>query len=178
MQGAVIVTPRLYLRRMGNEDIAPLSAILQDKDVMYAYEHAFSDGEVRQWLDRQMKRYEEYDFGLWAVILRETECMIGQCGITMQEVPEELVSGGKVPEIGYLFRKDCWHKGYVAEAASACREYAFNVLGFNEIYSIIRDNNIPSQNVAKRNGMTPAGTFVKRYYGMDMPHILYKAERK
>lgn len=61
------------MRRMGNEDIAQLSAILQDKDVMYAYEHAFSDGEVRQWLDRQMKRYEEYDFGLWAVILRETE---------------------------------------------------------------------------------------------------------
>lgn len=58
MQGAVIVTLRLYLRRMGNEDIVPLSAILQDKDVMYAYEHAFSDGEVRQWLDRQMKRYE------------------------------------------------------------------------------------------------------------------------
>lgn len=58
MQGAVIVTLRLYLRRMGNEDIAPLSAILQDKDVMYAYELAFSDGEVRQWLDRQMKRYE------------------------------------------------------------------------------------------------------------------------
>lgn len=40
---------------------------------MYAYEHTFSDGEVRQWLDRQMKRYEEYDFGLWAVIHRETE---------------------------------------------------------------------------------------------------------
>lgn len=58
MQGAVIVTLRLYLRRMGNEDIAPLSAILQDNDVMYAYEHAFSDEEVRQWLDRQMKRYE------------------------------------------------------------------------------------------------------------------------
>ena len=56
MQGAVIVTLRLYMRRMGNEDIAPLSAILQDKDVMYAYEHAFSDEEVRQWLDRQMKR--------------------------------------------------------------------------------------------------------------------------
>lgn len=166
------------MRRMGNEDIAPLSAILQDKDVMYAYEHAFSDGEVKQWLDRQMKRYEEYDFGLWAVILKETECMIRQCGITMQEVPEELVSGGMVPEIGYLFRKDCRHKGYAAEAASACREYAFNVPGFNEIYSIIRDNNIPSQNVAKRNGMTPAGTFVKHYYGMDMPHILYKAERK
>lgn len=46
------------MRRMGNEDIAPLRAILQDKDVMYAYEHVFSDEEVRQWLDRQMKRYE------------------------------------------------------------------------------------------------------------------------
>lgn len=178
MQGAVIVTKRLYMRRMDSGDIDSLKAILQDKDVMYAYEHPFSDEEVTEWLVRQTKRYEEYGFGLWAVILRESGAMIGQCGITMQNVPEEIVSGGIVPEIGYLFRRDFWHCGYATEAACACREYAFDVLGFNEIYSIIRDNNIPSQKVAVRNGMTPAGNFVKHYYGMDMPHILYKAERK
>ena len=45
------------------------------------------------------------------------------------------------------------------------------------MYSIIRDNNLPSQNVAKRNGMKAAGSFVKHYYGIDMPHIVFKAEK-
>ena len=62
-------------------------------------------------------------------------------------------------------------------AAIACKEYAFSVLGLNTVYSIIRDNNIASQNVAKRNGMTVCGRIVKHYYGMDMPHLVYRAER-
>lgn len=37
--------------------------------------------------------------------------MIGQCGITMQEVPEELVSGGMVPEIGYLSERTAGIRG-------------------------------------------------------------------
>ena len=52
---------------------------------MYAYEHAFSCEEVQEWLDKQLKRYNEDGFGLWAVILTDTNEMIGQCGITMQE---------------------------------------------------------------------------------------------
>ena len=39
---------------------------------MYAYEHDFSKEDVQTWLDRQRKRYKEYGFGLWAMILKET----------------------------------------------------------------------------------------------------------
>ena len=73
---------------------------------MYAYEHAFSDAEVNSWLERQLKRYVTDGFGLWAVILKETESMIGQCGLTMQDW-----NGKMVPEIGYLFEKAYWHLG-------------------------------------------------------------------
>ena len=51
---------------------------------MYAYEGAFTDTEVQEWLDRQIARYKKYNFGLWAVILKDTDKMIGQCGLTMQ----------------------------------------------------------------------------------------------
>ena len=57
--------------------------VYKRQEVMYAYEHAFSDEEVQEWLDRQLGRYEEYGFGLWAVILKETGEMIGQCGICL-----------------------------------------------------------------------------------------------
>ena len=145
----ILETERTYLRKIEQSDFSALCKILQDKEVMYAYEHAFSCEEVQEWLDKQLKRYNEDGFGLWAVILKDTNEMIGQCGITMQEYKNK-----KVPEIGYLFQKAFWHQGYAAETAVACKEYAFNVLNIDEVYSIIRDNNITSQNVAKKNGMT------------------------
>ena len=84
---------------------------------------------------------------------------------------------GEVPEIGYLLRKDCWHRGYATEAAAACRDYAFETLGFDRVWSIIRENNLPSQRVARRLGMVPCGRMVKHYHGIDMPHSLFSVRR-
>lgn len=81
--------------------------------------------------------------------------------------------GEEVLEIGYLFRRDMWHNGYATEAAGACRKYAFGALNASEVCSIIRDTNIPSQNVALRNGMTKTDSDVKHYRGVDMPHYRY-----
>ena len=168
----ILETPRLILREMTPSDLSAICRVLQDKETMYAYEHAFSDEEAQAWLNNQLRRYREDGFGLWAAVLKESGEIIGQCGITLQDVPGEWV-----PEVGYLFERAHWHKGYATEAATACKEYAFNVLGLDTVYSIIRDNNVASQNVAKRNGMTVCGKIVKHYYGTDMPHLVYRAER-
>ncbi|WP_053985368.1 GNAT family N-acetyltransferase [Niameybacter massiliensis] len=169
----ILESERLYLRQMQQTDFTALCKILQDKEVMYAYEHAFDDGEVQEWLDRQIKRYKDYGFGLWAVILKETDEMIGQCGLTLQ-----MCNGKEIMEIGYLFQKAFWHQGYATEAARACKQYAFEKLCANEVFSIIRDNNIASQNVAKRNGMSICNQFTKHYYGMDMPHLVFSIKRE
>ena len=144
----IIETPRLLLREMTAADRPDLCMILQDKEVMYAYNGPFSDEEVNGWLERQTGRYREWGYGLWAVVLKLTGEMIGQCGVTRQ-----LWNGEEMLEVGYLFRHSHWHQGYATEAARACMEYAFNILGASEVCSIIRDNNIPSQRVALRNGM-------------------------
>lgn len=135
---------------------------------MYAYEHAFSDEEVHEWLDRQQKRYIDHGFGLWGVIKKDSNEMIGQCGITMQNC-----NGSEVFKIGYLFQKEFWHRGYATESAVGCKIYAFEHLDADEVFSIIRDNNIPSQNVAIRNGMTLRGSFIKHYCGIDMRHLIF-----
>lgn len=168
----IIETERLILRKLIPEDFENLCKILQDGDVMYAYEGAFSYEEVKKWLDRQLSRYRYDGIGLYAVILKETGEFIGQCGLTMQEIP-----GRRVVEIGYLFRKDFQHKGYATESAKACKAYAFDILGTDEVFSIIRDTNIPSQNVAKRVGMTQNGCFVKHYKGVDMPHYIFSVKK-
>ncbi len=66
----ILETERLYLREMNQDDYGSLCRILQDEEAMYAYEGAFSDEEVQEWLDRQTARYQRWGFGLWAVILR------------------------------------------------------------------------------------------------------------
>lgn len=169
----ILETERLFLRKMNQGDFDSLCKILQDEKAMCAYEHAFSDEEVQTWLDRQLARYQEYGFGLWAVILKETGELIGQCGLTMQDC-----NGTQVLEIGYLFQRAFWHQGYATEAASGCKTYAFDVLNASEVFSIIRDNNFASQNVAKRNGMSVKGQFVKHYYGIDMPHLVFSVKKE
>jgi ribosomal-protein-alanine N-acetyltransferase len=168
----VLETQRLILREMTQADFQALCKILQDDDVMYAYEGAFSLDEVQEWLDRQIERYKELGFGLWAVVLKETGIMIGQCGLTMQDY-----NCSKVMEVGYLFQKEHWHHGYANEAAIACKEYAFDKLNAKEVYSIIRDTNIPSQNVAIRNGMTCIDKFIKHYRSVDIPHFLFSIKK-
>ena len=162
-------TQRLLLRELEEGDLPGLRAILQDAETMYAYEHAFSEAEAHAWLQNQLDRYAKYGFGLWAVILKATGELIGQCGLTMQNADEF----GEVVEVGYIFRRDFWHRGYASEAAIACRDYAFEKLGVPEVYSIIRVGNAASENVARRNGMTPRGALMKHYYGMDMPHTIF-----
>lgn len=51
-------------------------------------------------MNRHFRRYAEYGFGLWAVVLKETNEMIGQCGLTFQSWRER-----ELLEIGYLFQK-------------------------------------------------------------------------
>jgi len=153
---------------MQQSDYSALCKILQDEDVMYAYEGVFSDAEVQEWLDKQIRNYKELSFGLWAVMLKGTDNMIGQCGLTMQNYSDK-----QILEVGYLFQKSFWGKGYATEAAVACRDYAFEKLDATEVFSIIRDTNIASQNVAKRNGMAIVDTFIKHYRGIDMPHFLF-----
>lgn len=182
MSKAVILeSPRLLLREMTRHDLTALCAMLCDPEVMYAYGHAFSLDQARQWLDTQMLRYREDGFGLWAVTLRPDGGMnggdaagemIGQCGLTWQDCPF-----GRVLEVGYLFRKSHWGQGYATEAARACRDYAFTALGAKEVFSIIRDSNVASQAVARRNGMSARALFNKEYNGQDMAHLVFSVVR-
>ena len=164
----ILRTRRLLLREMTEGDLPDLKEVLQDPEVMTAYEHSFSDRDVAEWLARQRERYRRDGFGLWAVVLRSTGEIVGQAGITWQDC-----EGQPVLEVGYLLKKRFWHQGYASEAAQACRDYAFRVLGAEKVSSIIKTDNAASIRVAQRNGMRREKEFTARYYNGPVPHYLY-----
>lgn len=164
----ILETDRLYLREFVKQDFKALCNILQDPKVMYAYEHAFNLDECHAWLEKQLTRYKEDGFGLWAVVLKKSDIVIGQCGLSLQDIDNTTLL-----EIGYLFNQSYWHQGFAIEAAQACKQYAFSTLHAKEVYSIIRDTNIASKNVAIKNGMVKIKQITKHYYNIDMPHDIY-----
>jgi RimJ/RimL family protein N-acetyltransferase len=76
----ILRTPRLILRELTGEDLEDLKEIHQDEETMTAYAHAFSEEEVKAWLQRNLERYAKDGIGLWAVILRETGEFVGRSG--------------------------------------------------------------------------------------------------
>ena len=85
MDEMILETGRLVLRKLEQSDFREACKLLQDPEVMYAYEGAFSDQEVQVWLDKMFRRDENDGFALWAVVEKGSGELIGQCGITYQE---------------------------------------------------------------------------------------------
>ena len=149
-----IETYRLALREMTMDDFNALFIVLGDSDIMTHYPYTFDENRVRGWIEKNIERYKIFGFGLWAVVLKETGEMIGDCGLTMQ-----LIRGQIKPEIGYHIRRDCQRKGYGSEAAKAVRDWAFNNTPFNIIYSYMKFTNVGSYLTAAANGMHQVDEF-------------------
>ena len=139
----IIETERLFLREMDENDFDALYEVLADADIMQHYPYTFDENRVRNWIQRNIERYRIFGFGLWAVCLKETGEMIGDCGITLQ-----LIDGQIKPEIGYHIRADKQRNGYAKEAAIAVRDWTFNNTPFQIVYSYMKYTNEPSEKTA------------------------------
>ncbi len=144
----IIETERLYLRELTMEDKEEWAKVLSDVESMRFYPHPFSEKEVENWINWNIDNYKKYKHGLWAVILKDGDIFLGDCGITIQNIDGEVV-----PEMGFHIIKDYCKKGYATEAAIACKKYAFEVLNYEKLYSYTILENIPSQKVAQKVGM-------------------------
>lgn len=151
----IIETERLFLREMTEEDFPALYAVLSDSDIMQHYPYTFDENRVRGWIEKNIERYRIFGFGLWAVVLKETGEMIGDCGITMQNI-----NGMIKPEIGYHIAKVHQRHGYAKEAACACRDWGFLNTPFNLLYSYMKTANTASSATAKAAGMTLVENFI------------------
>lgn len=162
----IIETDRLKLRELNQDDFNNLKEILSDPETMKYYPRPYDDEGVNKWLTWNYGCYKKRGFGLFAVELKESNTFIGDCGITLQNI-----NGKEVFEIGYHFNKKYWHHGYAQEAAKACKKWFFENTNNIEVYSYMNVDNIPSRNVATRNGMK----FVKEFTKDDEHLAVYKA---
>ena len=148
----ILQTSRLALREMTPDDLDFVAAMLADPEVMRFYPGTYDRAGASQWLERQRSRYAREGHALWLVAETASGQPVGQVGLVLQTV-----DGASTPEIGYLIHRPYWRRGFASEAALGVRAHAFGPLGYDRVISLIRPENVPSQGVARKLGMTLRG---------------------
>ena len=164
-------TNRLFLREMTPDDFDSLYAVLADSDIMQHYPYTFDKARVRNWIHKNRERYCVFGFGLWAVCLKNTGEMIGDCGLTLQNI-----NGTILPEIGYHIAKAYQRHGYAKEAAQAVRDWTFTNTTFEMVYSYMKKTNSPSSAVALANGMSQLNEFTDEEGELTVVYGISRAE--
>jgi RimJ/RimL family protein N-acetyltransferase len=168
-QRVILETSRLRLREFFPQDADALAAVLGDPVAMQWYPAPFDRKDVEEWIERNRSRYQSDGYGLWAMVLKDSAELIGDCGCFLREI-----DGRNSIEIGYHVRRDYWGRGYATEAARACMQYAFAKLGVDRVISLIRPENVQSVRVAEKNGLTCEKIIFWRGYD----HCIYAKQNK
>jgi len=150
MSNSIIETERLFLRE--------LSA---DEDAEFVLELVNEPGWIRNIGDRGIrtreaargyivngpaKSYEQNNFGLYLVGLKETGERVGICGLIKRDSLEDV-------DIGFAFLERFWSKGYAVESASAVMDYGRETLGLKRIVAITIPTNQGSIKVLEKIGL-------------------------
>ena len=170
----ILETQRLLLRHLILGDLEELFALYNDPEIRrYFPEGVLSLEETREELEWHMHGHPDYpELGLWATVYKETGKFIGRCGLLPWEIEGKLEV-----EIAYLLDKNFWHQGLATEAANGILRYAFQTLELPRLICLIDPENIPSQKVAERIGMT----LEKRVDGIagdNFPTLIYSISRR
>ena len=155
-----LTTPRLTLRPFHAGDVPALYAILQEPDIMQYFPTPGTPdlARVERIVASQINAWETYGRTFWATEWRATGELIGWCGLQFLPQTQET-------EVGYLLARPFWGQGIATEAARRSVSYGFDDLSLDAIIGITHPDNIASQNVLRKAGLTFTGP--AQYFGMD-----------
>lgn len=144
----ILETERLLLRELTTDDARFIFELLNEPSFI----RNIGDRNIRTLddacayiLNGPVKSYEKNGFGLYRIVLKETNESIGMCGLIRRENLEDV-------DIGYALLPRYWSKGYAVEAARATKAYAKDVVGLQRIVAIVDPTNEASMRVVEKLG--------------------------
>lgn len=173
MDKIFLETDRLIIKYITQNDYKELKDILQDSNVMYAWEYQFTDEDVQNWIDKNLMLYQKYNLGYFIVKEKLSGNITGLTALAPTNV-----NNHEYYEISYILKKQFWHNGYAFECAKSLIRYAFYRLNLQEIILEIRPENTASRKVAERLNARIAGSFTKNVKGKEMYHLIYKLNKE
>lgn len=164
-----IETPRLLLRQFTPDDAEELYRIYSHPD-LFKY---MSNDKPLVWeqtgafIDSLNDNWKQHNFGVWAVVYKENQKLIGHCGLKFLENTPEI-------QIGYLLLKQYWGRGLGTESAAEALRFGFEVATLERIVAIAKPENIASRRVMEKIGMK----YEKDAYYYDNDVVYYSISRE
>ncbi len=143
-----IETARLKLRPLAPEDLDSIHRIWTDPEVRrYLWDGKDISREVAaDVMSRIAACFEGRRLGLWAVIDKQRDELIGFCGFWRFDGRPDL-------ELAYGLSPARWGEGLAAEAARAAIRYGFEEAGLDRIAASADTPNAASLRVMRKAGM-------------------------
>lgn len=142
-------TERLRLRAIRLDDLDGFARMYADPEVMRFLENGLPLDRAAAFrsMSVHLGHWQLRGYGQWALEERATGAFVGRAGLWQPE-------GWPGLEVGWALERGAWGHGYATEAGRAAIGYAFDVLGADEVISVIRPANTGSIRVAERLGET------------------------
>ena len=158
----ILETPRLIVRYFTIRDLEALVPILADPQVMeFSIIGVHNQQQIRQFVEQRLLSYLDPGFGLYALIHKQNQELIGYCGFFVQKIDEH-----QEVEVGYRLAREYWGQGLATEAAKLICEYGQKRFNFKRYICLIEPNNKRSIRVAKKLNMKLEKEIV--YHGIDV----------
>jgi len=148
MNTPIIETDRLILRPFSKQDTNNVFLGWEsDPDVAkYMFWCSHNDiNKTKEWISFEMEQIQSDKWFRWAVIVKDTNKLIGTVIIYFEEEYN-------LYEVGYNLGKEHWGHGYTTEAMKAVVEYAQNTLGVKELVGRYAKENPASGRILKKLG--------------------------
>lgn len=156
-----IETPNLQLRRPMEADALILSDLWRNEKVRQFLGGIISNEMINEKITSIQNHWDKYQFGLWSVVKKDHNEVIGVCGLHHSDDGIEL---------SYMFFPSWWGKGFAKEALMASLNYGFNTLGINKIIAITQEANHNSRYLLENMGMHHVNSFTR----FDATQLLYE----
>jgi RimJ/RimL family protein N-acetyltransferase len=148
MNSRIFETPRLTCRRLNSEDLAAMLEVYGDVDAMrYVGDGSvLTEEEAKKWIEVTENNYHKRGYGMFAVLEKSTQKVIGFCGIVHP--------GNQIePEVKYAFLRTHWGEGFATEAIAELIVYGERVHGLKHMIATVAPEHLVSQKVLGKVGM-------------------------
>ena len=140
-------TQRLTHREFFVEDAGSVFALNSNPDVMrFTGESLLGSLDAARCFIADYPDFDRVGYGRWACILKETQSIVGFCGLKYLPDIDEV-------DLGFRFLPTYWGRGLATEACSATLDFGFNTIGLARVVAFVMPENAASIRVLEKVGM-------------------------
>lgn len=176
----IIQTKRLTLRNWEETDKIPFAQLNRDPEVMTFLGGLRSKEQSSKLVDEQISIAANGKPVFWVAEHKSSGQFMGFIGVKEINFDAPFADPKPGHEIGWRLAQKFWGQGYATEGALAALHYAFDQWRMDHIWSFTVPENLASQKVMQKIGMTKLESgFAHPALAPDDPlsiHVLYRID--